>query len=413
MRRTVGGILAAAAALAVLATPSPVSAATRRDAALQPFASSSIWNTPIGRDAQYVPAGLRTPAVGVGLVTVATTTAADPVRPVLSPDCTTAGRPRRLPAAIDLPAARKPQALAVVAPDGRTVDTWTSATRCGSSLGGRYAGRTRLDGDGVPLGGSVAGLPGIGGALRGQELTGTVPVRHALALLVPAADLAAGPRWPAVRSDGAQSPLTSGSAVRLGDLLALPPADAGRLPVTSQVGRRLVTALRDQGAYVAGVSDGDTVQLRADLPAVAAYGTTTGHPFATDRTLRAELRAAVASLAVVADNVPGSVGGAGPRRAPVPAPLKKITPTVRRASPSPGASPAPSSSASPTSTAAPGAAPSGAAAGSSASRLRSAPASEVNRPDPASPAAVAGIAALALALLAVGLRAGRGFTRLF
>ena len=102
-------------------------------------------------------------------------------------------------------------------------------------------------------------------------------MRHALALLVPARYLAAGPRWPAVRSDGTRSTVTSGTAVRLGALLALPPADAARLPVTSVVGRRLVTALRDHGAYVAGVSDGDTVQLRADLPAVTGYGTATGH----------------------------------------------------------------------------------------------------------------------------------------
>jgi hypothetical protein len=197
MRRTVGAILAVPAAVALLALPA--SAATRRDPALQPFAVPSIWNTPIGRDARYAPAGLRTAAVGVGLVTVAGATATDPLARVFSPDCTVAGRRRALPASVDLPAVRTPQTLAVVAPDDRTVDTWTSATRCGSSIGGRYAGRTRLDGDGIPLGGSVAGLPGIGGALRGQELTGTVPVRHALALLVPARYLAAAPRWPAVR----------------------------------------------------------------------------------------------------------------------------------------------------------------------------------------------------------------------
>ena len=75
------------------------------------------------------------------MVRLVGTTAADPVTPVLSADCTVAGRPRRLPASVDLPVARTPQTLAVVAADSRTVDTWTSATRCGSSLGGRYAGR--------------------------------------------------------------------------------------------------------------------------------------------------------------------------------------------------------------------------------------------------------------------------------
>jgi len=415
MRRTVGGLLAVPAALALLATP-PASAAVPapggRDWALQPFAASSVWNTPIGRDARYVPAGLRTSAVGVGLVTVAGTTATDPVARVLSPDCTVAGKRRRLPATVDLPAVRTPQTLSVVAPNGRTVDTWLSATRCGSSLGGRYAGRTRLDGDGVPLGGSVAGLPGIGGALRGQELTGTVPVRHALALLVPARDLAAGPRWPAVRSDGTRSTVTSGSVVRLGALLALRPSDAAGLPVTSPVGRRLVTALRDHGAYVAGISDGDTVKLRADMAAVTGYGTTTGHPFVTDRIVRRELRAAIAALGVVADNAPGSVGGAGPRRAAPLAPLQKIgagaTPSASSGS-SPAPSPASSAEAT-TASSSPGPEP-GAGAGTSAARLGAAP--EAVSPDHAPPAVVAVISAIALALLVAGLRAGRGLTRLF
>ena len=191
--------------------------------------------------------------------------------------------------------------------------------------------------------------------------------------------------------------------MRLGALLALPPADAARLPVTSVVGRRLVTALRDHGAYVAGVSDGDTVQLRADLPAVTGYGTATGHPFVTDRELRAELRAAIAALAVVADNGPASVGGTGPRRAAPAAPLAKGTRNGVASRPSASASPA-SNLPPPAATPAPGA-----ASGSSAG-LPSAP---VTRADPAPPGVVAAIAALALALLGVGLRAGRGLTRLF
>jgi hypothetical protein len=409
MRRTVGGILAVPAAAVMLgAVPAlPASAATRRDPALQPFAATSIWNTPLGQDARYVPAGLRTPAVGVGLVTVATTTAKDPVVRMSSADCTVAGRPRRLPASVQLPEVRTPQTLVVVAPDGRTVDTWTSATACGSSLGGRYGGRTRLDGDGVPLGGAVAGLPGLGGALRGQELTGRVPVRHALALLVPARDLAAAPRWPAVRSDGTPSTVTSGTVVRLGALLAVPPADVARLPVTSTAGRRLVTALRDYGAYVAGVSDGDSVQLRADLPAVTGYGTATGHPFVTDRRLRAELRAAIAALDVVADNAPGSLGGAGPRRAPAAAPLQRIRPGAR-----PSAAPGPSSASAAASWSTLRA-QAGHAAGSSAVRPASGATTGADPADHMPPAVVAVIAALALGLLGLGLRAGRGLTRLF
>jgi hypothetical protein len=168
-----------------------------------------------------------------------------------------------------------------------------------------------------------------------------------------------------------------------------------------------VAALRDQGAYVAGVSDGDTVQLRADLEAVTAYGAAVGHPFASDGALRRELRAAVAALAVVTDNAPGSVGGAGRRRVHL---LRTAGPAI----PSPSTSAAPSSGAlSASSASSTPALPSVAAAGSSGAPSPAAAAAHADRPDPAPPAVVTGIAALALALLVVGLRAGRGLTRLF
>ncbi len=386
MRRIVGGL----AALALLALAAPAVAAPGRDPSVQPFDTASLWNTPIGRDARYVPAGLRTPAVGLDLVTVAAVGAGDPVAPVLSADCATAGKPRRMPASVALPPTSPSQTLAVVGRDGRTVDTWTAARRCGTSLGGRYAGRTRLDGDGVPVGGSVAGLPGIGGALTAAEARGTVPVRHALALLVPARRLAAGPAWPAVRSDGTRATPRSGGAVRLGALLALPPAVAARLPATSPAGRVLVAALRDHGAYVAGVTPGDTVRLRATGGSADVLA---------DVRLQAELRAAVAALAVVADNAPGSVGGRGARRAPLAAPLEF---GQAPATPSPTASARPSPSPSPSRSAV-----------SAGPQISAGPVPQVDRPGQAPPAAVAAIAALAVALLVAGLRAGRAAARLF
>ncbi len=393
MRRIVGGL----AALALLALAAPAAAAPGRDPSVQPFDATSLWNTSIGRDARYVPAGLQTPAVGLDLVTVAAVGAGDPVAPVLSPDCSIAGKPRRMPASLALPSTSASQTLAVVGRDGRTVDTWTAARRCGTSVGGRYAGRTRLDGDGVPVGGSVAGLPGIGGALRQDEVTGKVPVRHALAVLVPARRLAAGPAWPAVRSDGTRATPRSGGTIRLGALVALPPAVAARLPVTSPAGRVLVAALRDHGAYVAGVTQTDTVRLRAVRPTAGAPA-----DVLADSRLQGELRAAVAALAVVADNAPGSVGGRGERRAPPAAPLQfgqAPSPAASpRPSPSPSRSPLPASASAPASAGAP---------------VAAAPVAQDDRPGQAPPVAVAAIAVLAVALLVAGLGAGRAATRLF
>jgi hypothetical protein len=306
---------------------------------------------------------------------------------VRTADCAARDRARRVPASVGL--TDSPSTLALVAPGGRVVDTWTDARRCGASVGGRYAGRIRLDGLGVALGGSVPGLPGPGGALTAAELAGRAPVRHALAVLVPARLLAAGSRWPAVRADGTQSAVTAGSGLRLGALLALRPAQAAQLRPASAAGRRLVAALRDHGAYVAGVAPGDALDLRVLRPA----GATTGGSSAPrlPPALRADLLAAAADLSIVDDNAPASVGGRVVRRVAAAAPPAPATPA-------PAPAPAPP--------APPGQTPLTSAAYESTLELT------VDVPA-APPAAVAGIVALAVALLVVGLHTGRAAVRAF
>ncbi|HYY10373.1 MAG TPA: hypothetical protein VE781_05505, partial [Kineosporiaceae bacterium] len=245
--------------------------------------------------------------------------------------------------------------------------------------------RVALDGDGVPLRGTVAGLPGAGGALTAGELTGAQPVRHALALLVPAAVLAQGTRWPAVRTDGTQA--AAGSGLRLGALLALTPAVAARLAPASPAARRLVAALRDHGAYVAGVADGDAVELR-----VARTPGTPADAVAVPATVRAALTPALRALAVVDDNAPGTPGGAGARR-PDAAPAPSPSATPRAAAPTPEASPPP------------------AVVGTAAAQAST---SRPTTPRESAPAgALAAIAVLAVGLLVAGLRAGRSAARLF
>ena len=384
MRRMVGllaSLLAGIAGLGSLLVATPAQAATRRDPELQPFAVGSIWNTPVGQGARYVPAGLPPRAVGVERVIVVVATPGRRPVPVLAPDCTTPARPRTLPASVQasVQASDLPVTLAVVARDRRTADTWTSARRCGTSIGARYAGRTRLDGDGVPLGGRVAGLPGLGGALRAAELRNVAPVHHALALLVPARYLAAGTRWPAVRADGTRSSATAGPALRLGALLALPPAAAARLRPATPLGRELVETLRDHGVYVAGTADAFRLRTEGAV-----------EPAALD-----DVQAALAALAVVDDNGPDTLGGRGARRAALAAPLAR----PRAATPSPV--PSPRVSASP------------AREQAAATRLPAAPVAQVDPVPQAPPAALALVGLLAVALLAVGLRVGRTAVRAF
>ncbi len=379
MRRILGllaGLVAGVVAVGnLLAGSAPALAATRRDPVQQPFAVDSIWNTPVGLDARYVPASLPPRPVEVERVTVVTAAVGERRVRVLAPDCVTPTRRRALPASVQAP--ETPGTLAVVAGDRRTVETWTSARGCGTSIGARYAGRTRLDGDGVPVGGRVVGLPGLGGTLRAAELQGDAPVRHALALLVPARYLAPGNRWPAIRTDGTRSTTTTGPALRVGALLALRPADAAELTPRTPLGRELVTTLRDHGVYVAGVAD--TFRLRAEGPVGSAV-------------LR-DVQAALAALAVVDDNAPDAVGGRGERRAALVAPLAR--PRTSVPSPSPSASPSPS--------------PEQVAS----ARLPSAPVAQVEPGRQAPPAAVGVVGVLAVALLAVGLRTGRAAARAF
>src|SRR3712207_4646140 len=66
MRRTTPLVasLVACAVLAVM-TPQPAVAAQTRDPLRWPYARTSIWNTPIGSKARYVPARITSPSFGV------------------------------------------------------------------------------------------------------------------------------------------------------------------------------------------------------------------------------------------------------------------------------------------------------------------------------------------------------------
>jgi hypothetical protein len=231
--------------------------------------------------------------------------------------------------------------------------------RCRGGAAGAAA-PVPLTGRGMPSGRATL-LPAPGGAVTAAELAAERPIRHALALSVP------GTRFPA------------------GTLLALPPRLAAGVEPRTATGRRLLAALRDYGAYVAVTrTTAVRIRLSTDAPTVGSAEVPV-----LDAAARADIATLVGALAVVTNDGPGAVGGPGRRRVPPPPALAGAPHTAPPASPSP--------SPSTVATTPPGPAPVAVATG---------PVVQVT-PHRASAGVLWGLGALACALLAVGLRAGR------
>lgn len=320
-----------------------------RDPWYRPYAASSIWNTPIGSGAVYVPSGYPVmTANAVDPVHLVRAAASDPVRQVREPyrwldRCNPAARPTglsiRLPDGFVIGDARRlpdgtwvtpNNAGVVLDPDGRTVRSFT--LMCRDSRGGPlYANHrgesatTDLYGDGRLGLHGASRMSILGGAIRPGELTSGRPIAHALDLVLYtkyAAITADGCfRWPAAGCDGYASPGHPDNDGRyrgtvpdlqIGSLLALPPevtyADLG---VTTPVGRLLFDAMQDFGGYWTEDSASERNYLVIDSSATADIDA-----FARPAT-KAEFGRIIAAARVVANNGPDTIGGGGTPRAPV------------------------------------------------------------------------------------------------
>src|SRR3954451_19580309 len=92
----VGAVTDAAASAAT--SPSPTTSAPRtRDPLRWPFARTSIWNTPIGTKARYVPAKTQNALFGVDVDWFVVTRGTDPAVPVSLPGSSDEGRFTRRP----------------------------------------------------------------------------------------------------------------------------------------------------------------------------------------------------------------------------------------------------------------------------------------------------------------------------
>ncbi|HWA73240.1 MAG TPA: hypothetical protein VG937_12915 [Polyangiaceae bacterium] len=242
--------------------------------------------------------------------------------------------------------------LAVLLADGRTLKQTQPFARCAA---GDFATSQFVFPDqdlhGLGTGGchGGSGLSCIGGTLRLGELRPGQPApRHALKLnlfghraLAACTSKADCFRWPATQAD---SYATSGdlaygiagtppAALRMGALLALPTASAQTLKLRTEPGRRLAETLESFGAYVVDDTawdvwalvvengpNGDFCdQFKADWGFALEQAS-------LDSDWSQDIATLFTALAVVDDNAPDSVGGAGERRAALAPPFDDEAP---------------------------------------------------------------------------------------
>ncbi|MBS43840.1 MAG: hypothetical protein CMH83_11905 [Nocardioides sp.] len=355
------------------ATESPATPGAR-DPRLWPYPADSIWNVARGDAASLVPFPLAPSALTVQAeedLIIATPDA--PLRPVLATDAAwDADRTRcgattgetlleGLPIAEDwttdpgYTGTTPNHAAAVLLPDDTLVETQPLHVCADGTVVSQYApddwrGSSIRTG-GVPgdvgegaHGGS--GMTAFGGTIRLGEWTPGSTIRHTLKLTVDGTLLShadGGFRWPATRADSYAAEQYAGDepAAAMGSLLTVAP-DFDVAGLTTEPARILATALRDHGAYVVDDSGFSAVGIAVEwgpagrvldefeqtwgfplvgLAADDRAGAATGGPEGDQQDFLADMQSVWSALAVVDDNGPESVGGAGERMAEQAPPL--------------------------------------------------------------------------------------------
>jgi hypothetical protein len=260
---------------------------TARDPLKQPFSSGSIWNMPIGENAQFVHAGIER-AMAAGMTIDEDIIVMKPDAPETEIYTNYAGWNREKdrcikegPLLFSAPIPREftvskanwdgitpNSGMAVLMPDRRTIKQTQPFARCTSGEGGtsRYMfDNTDIYGDGYYGAHGGSGLSAIGGTLRvGELISKDQPIKHVLKINVFGKknlyydDVTKGCRWPAKRADGYASKnygttrtKPANIECRMGALLALPPTvDLDKLNFETIPSRILAQAFQDYGAYI-------------------------------------------------------------------------------------------------------------------------------------------------------------------
>jgi hypothetical protein len=330
-----------------------------RDPLQWPFASTSIWNMPIGSAAVYVPANIYPDAgsplsVDTDILILTPSAPMTPIYrnfarwdrtldrcPVQGPLLFTAPIPANFLLPVR-PAGTPNAATAILMPDGRTLKQTQPLSRCNLDqppTSFQLWPDVDLYGDGVLGAHGGSWLSAIGGTLRVGELRpNQTPPRHALKVELEGdyfyndgltADTF---RWPALV---AVPPTLSGyrgnnPALRAGSLLALPANLAiASLGLRTAPAQMLAWTLQNYGAYVVDSAGSvNRFQICAELGPAGDFErqfqqdwgfpmtpSSTSHPFAQD------MLTIIPLLQVVDNNGPSSIGGGGTPLQPLAPPL--------------------------------------------------------------------------------------------
>jgi hypothetical protein len=316
-----------------------------RDPWLWPFSRDSIWNMPLGSNAQYEKAGFATAyCINFDEEIHCKTSADDPVRSIYNikewGNRWIGGSLRgtmNLPDDLIIPDAVKNSTpnncSAFLMPDGKTLKQMCATTRIsyGSDICGFYNKNSDVNiyGAGIRGGHGGSGMSSIGGSIRPGELTSDEPIRHALKINVWAnkycyygADVP-GYVWPADRCDSyASDPSSknryggSNKRIAMGTLLALPrditPESIG---VKTEVGKKIFYALQDYGAYIVDDSAWNCYALSATYGVNEEVRQKYGYPFNgvsnNPNPIYNDMQKIIRALCIITNNSSTSVGGGG------------------------------------------------------------------------------------------------------
>lgn len=328
---------------------------TNRDKWLWPFSQDSIWNLPIGSNAQYAPANLpKSGNSSLDIDLLFKIPANSPWRILYNPGSWTnrcsgttsyesIAIPDDLivPDAIDTPTkySTPNNAAALLQPDGRTIVQLEPMTRCVNAgpIYGYHHPKPDMDIESQGLYGSHlgSGLSALGGAIRKGELSGSEPIHHVLKIelwekylnYTPSSSTP-GYRWPADRADGGAPSIYKGNNPQLvmGSLLAIPPTvSETSLGLTTPAGKKLFHALQDYGGYQVDATGMDTYAIAVEQGVEdefkAAYGYDFSANVSNNNPFYEDFMKLFQALHIVTNNASNSVGGGGTRRAPLAPPF--------------------------------------------------------------------------------------------
>ena len=290
-----------------------------RVAALQPFASTSVWNTAIGSGATFEAKGgpmissfltakpvINRATWSTPVYTAKTTDVLATLRSVRTNQSWTIRIPADATGALGSGGYTDGHAT-IIQPDGRTsYDAYKLVKVSATVWEAQLVRVIDLHGTGTHLGVRAAGTPMLAGLIRAHEVRDR-KIDHAVAIAVPNTVLKSGFVWPAKSQDTDGATAYTGQ-VPMGSLLAIPGSVNLSTLTLSPEGLALAKALQNYGAYVVDRGGMDALYCEVDCDATATAR------MATDwKVLQGHLR-------VVTNSTATTVGGGGtPRVAPLPA----------------------------------------------------------------------------------------------